>query len=482
MDKIAIIAITKHGAKLGEKLQKSLPGSQFFLSAKFKEEVSIVPNFFEVPIKNLTREIFNQYEALIYVVSLGAVIRTIAPYLKDKHTDPAVIVVDDKANFAISVLSGHVGGANALTEDVAKILGATPVITTASDVGKTIPVDILGRELGWTTELDENITKVSASVVNEELVGIYQDAGEKNWWKRDVPLPKNFKFFSSLEELAKSECKAALIITDKIIGEQYRELLKKSVLYRPKSLAIGMGCDKGVAQEQLDTLLHVTFSDNGLSVRSIKNVSTVDLKNREAGLLSFCQRHGWELVCYTREELVQLKDILPNPSEMVMKYLKIPGVSEPAAMLTAKTDQLVIQKTKGAMATLAVARINFKIMNSLENIWQALPQYQEKGAMKFDLGTTRVTLYMGAMEIPMVAFHPKEKFVLGSDQMEQFSKFLSTLNLELDCVEEVGNYKINRAYDGQYLGRVTKDAIKLHLSRIQEAGWDIFKGITEFFI
>ena len=359
-EKIAIIAITKHGALLAEKLHGALEKSELFISAKFKKEnIPGKVQFFETPIRELTEKIFNTYNALIYIVSLGAVVRTIAPFLKDKHTDPAVIVVDDKANFAISVLSGHVGGANELTEEISKICGAKPVITTASDVGKTIPVDILGREFGWTTELNENITKVSASVVNEEPVGIYQDAGEKNWWKREIPLPKNFKIYNSMEELANSDCKSALIITDRLIDEEFKALLQKSVLYRPKSLTVGMGCDRGTLQEELDQLLIETFNKHRLSPHSIKNISTVDLKNREAGLLSFCERHHWELVCYTREELAKLKDILPNPSEMVMKYLKIPGVSEPAAMLTAKSDQLVVEKTKGKMSTLAVARINF---------------------------------------------------------------------------------------------------------------------------
>jgi len=359
-EKIAIVAITKHGSALAEKINGKLEDSELFISAKFKREIPGNVTFFETPIKDLTSKIFNAFDALVYIVSLGAVVRTIAPYLKDKHTDPAIIVVDDKANFAISVLSGHVGGANELTEEICKLTGAKPVITTASDVGKTIPVDILGREFGWTTELGENITKVSASVVNEEAVGIYQDSGEKNWWKRDVPLPKNFKIFDNLDDLAASECKAALLITDRVLGEPYRELLKKSVIYRPKSLSVGMGCDKGTTQEQLDQLLQETFQKNNLSVKSVKCVSTVDLKNREAGLLAFCERHGWELICYTREELVQLKDILPNPSEMVMKYLKIPGVSEPAAMLTAKTDKLVVEKTKAPMSTLAVARVDFE--------------------------------------------------------------------------------------------------------------------------
>lgn len=358
-EKIAIIAITKHGSALAEKIHGALEKSELFISAKFKRDISGKVEFFETPIKDLTARIFNSYDALVYIVSLGAVVRTIAPFLKDKHTDPAVIVVDDKANFSISVLSGHVGGANELTEEISKITGALPVITTASDVGKTIPVDILGREFGWTTELNENITKVSASVVNEEPVGIYQDAGEPNWWKRDVPLPKNFKIYTSLEDLAASDCKAALLITDRILDAFYAELLKKSVIYRPKSLAVGMGCDRGTTQEQLDKLLEETFQKNRLSVKSVKNVSTVDLKNREAGLLAFCERHGWELLCYTREELVKLKDILPNPSEMVMKYLKIPGVSEPCAMLTAKTDKLVVEKTKAPMSTIAIARITY---------------------------------------------------------------------------------------------------------------------------
>lgn len=359
-EKIAIVGITKHGSAIAEKIHGKLERSELFISAKFKREIPGNVTFFETPIKDLTAKIFDSYDALVYIVSLGAVVRTIAPFLKDKHTDPAVIVVDDMANFSISVLSGHVGGANELTEEISRITGAKPVITTASDVGKTIPVDILGREFGWTTELGENITKVSACVVNEEPVGIFQDAGEKNWWKRDVPLPKNFKSYENLDELVASGCKAALLITDRILGEPYADLLKKSVLYRPKSLSIGMGCDKGTTQEQLDKLLEETFQKNNLSVKSVKCVSTVDLKNREAGLLAFCERHGWELVCYTRDELVQLKDILPNPSEMVMKYLKIPGVSEPAAMLTAKTDRLVVEKIKAPMSTIAVARIDFE--------------------------------------------------------------------------------------------------------------------------
>src|SRR5690242_12128250 len=122
--KTAVIAITKHGSALARRID-----GDRYISAKFRTDEPA--HYFEKPIKELTAELWPCYEALVYVVSLGAVVRTIAPFLKDKHVDPAVIVVDDKANFAISVLSGHVGGANELTERIAADLGAKAVITTA---------------------------------------------------------------------------------------------------------------------------------------------------------------------------------------------------------------------------------------------------------------------------------------------------------------------------------------------------------------
>lgn len=356
MKKNVIIAITKHGAALGRKLKAGLSESDLFISEKFREDGDSA-QYFSVPIKELTAKIFNEYEGLIYIVSLGAVVRTLAPYLKDKHTDPAVIVVDDKANFAISVLSGHVGGANALTTDVARILGAKPVITTASDVGKTIPVDILGREFGWKTERNENITKVSASVVNEEPVGIYQDAGETNWWKRESPLPKNFQRFESLAALVNAKLSSALIITDRIL-EDINGLLSKSVVYRPKSLILGMGCDRGVSLEEVESLVVETVRRHRLEIQCVKCIATIDLKMAEPALNQLSQKYGWPIITYARDELNSVGP-LPNPSKTVEKYVGTPGVSEPSAMLAANTRELVVEKTKSKMATLAVARIRY---------------------------------------------------------------------------------------------------------------------------
>lgn len=341
--KTAVIAITKHGAALARKLD-----GDRYIPTKFRTDEPA--HYFEKPIKELTAEIWPQYEGLVYIVSLGAVIRTIAPFLKDKHVDPAVIVVDDKANFAISVLSGHVGGANELTERIASQLGAQAVVTTASDVGKTIPVDILGRELGWTTDLEQNITKVSAAVVNEEPIAFVQETGEKNWWRRDTPLPKNIQIVS-LDEAR--PFKAVLIVTDRLVQEEF---LPKAVIYRPKSLVLGMGCDRGVTCSQVEEFVFSTLEQHGLSFKSVRNLATVDLKQDEPALVEFCGRHKLEMVFYPSEQLKKVR--APNPSAAVEKYVGTPGVAEPAAMLSSG-GELILPKQKAPMFTLAVARIPF---------------------------------------------------------------------------------------------------------------------------
>ena len=131
--------------------------------------------------------------------SLGAVIRLLAPHIKDKKTDPAVIVIDDNANFVISVLSGHLGGANELSNEIAEKMGATSVITTAADVNKTIAVDLVGKEFGWKIHDDSNVTRISAFMVNKEQIGVFQNAGQKEWWKGKMP--ENITFFSNVLDL-----------------------------------------------------------------------------------------------------------------------------------------------------------------------------------------------------------------------------------------------------------------------------------------
>ena len=235
--KIVLVAITKHGANQVAQLATKLPDADILVAEKFREllETSNKPaQFYSGPFREQIASLFKKYDQIIFFVSLGAVVRLVAPFLKSKDEDPGIIVVDDAAQFVIPVLSGHVGGANACAEMLADLLQATPVLTTASDVGKTIPVDILGRELGWQVEAPKiNITRVSAHVVNEEPVAFVQDAGSKNWWTRSTALPKNIHLFERFSDVDLSQFKAVLWVTNQNISDDIWEQMHESlVVYR----------------------------------------------------------------------------------------------------------------------------------------------------------------------------------------------------------------------------------------------------------
>ncbi|MFY9268713.1 MAG: cobalamin biosynthesis protein [Candidatus Manganitrophaceae bacterium] len=360
---LAVVAITKGGVEIARRLRDHFSQADFLISEKFAGAVGegVIP--LKGSLSKNVGDFFHAYDKIVFLVSLGAVIRLIAPHLKDKHVDPAILVVDDRAEFVISVLSGHVGGANAFTETVATALGATPVITTASDVGKTIPVDILGRELGWTLEGDENVTRVSACVVNEEPIAFLQETGEKHWWNRPTPLPSNIDCFTSLPALTEREqagrgYSAYLVVTDRSRNVFPESMQERIVLYRPKSLDLGMGCDRGTPLEEIEALIRTTFAQHQLEWKAIRTLATLDLKSDEPAFLQLCEKNGWRLVTFSKEELQQVEGIL-TPSAVVEKWVGTPSVSEAAALRSSGASGLLIPKVKAKRATLAVARVVF---------------------------------------------------------------------------------------------------------------------------
>src|SRR5919201_5718094 len=207
--KVAVVAITRQGIAIARRIKQNMAEAEIYVPAKHSDG-GIDVNWFSEQSTQLVGNLFKTYDALICIFSLGAVIRMVAPHLIDKKSDPAVIVIDDRANHVISALSGHLGGANALTRLVASFLSAQPVITTAADVNETIAVDLVGKEFNWTIDNFENVTKVSAFMVNEEKIAIYQDAGETNWWHG--PLPGNVIVVDSIDKIKSQEFKAGLII------------------------------------------------------------------------------------------------------------------------------------------------------------------------------------------------------------------------------------------------------------------------------
>jgi len=347
--KTSVLAITKNGVKIGLHLKNIFPEWSIFAPEKFSDKSSQISWYSEPTSKKIV-ELFKNSDSLICLFSLGAVIRLISPHLVDKKTDPAVIVIDDKENFVISVLSGHLGGANQLTQEIAEKIKAVPVITTAADVNKTLAVDLIGKDFGWSIDDDSTVTKVSAYMVNQEKIGVFQECGEKNWWKGD--LPKNVQMFESLEEMKKSGCKGYLIISDKLLEGKF---LENAVVYRPKSLVVGVGLHWDTTKDVINEGLESCMKDYKLSSKSIAKLVSIKKPKDVKGLIEFGKENGIPIEYVNREELAEIKT--PNPSKAVKSFEGTASVSEAAAIKVSKGELIVEKQKFPPNLTIAIARI-----------------------------------------------------------------------------------------------------------------------------
>ena len=365
--RVVLVAITRHGAQQVARLARSLPRATVCVAAKFADAMAGLDNPVQAyagAFKDEIGALFGAHDQIVFFVSLGAVVRLIAPHLRSKDEDPGVIVVDDAAQFVIPVLSGHVGGANAWAERLAALLGATPVLTTASDVGKTIPVDILGRELGWTLEAPKiNVTRVSAHVVNGEPVAVVQEAGSPHWWTRPTPLPANIQRFARLDEVDLARFKALLWITHAPVDEAtWARLHERLVVYRPPRprVAVGLGCDRGTPLATVAAALDQALQGAGLGRADVAVLASIDAKADEPAFAELAAAHGWPLRFYAAAQLAAVP--VPNPSATVLRHMGTPSVSEAAALLAAGGAVLLVEKYKlrgadGRNATVSLAPI-----------------------------------------------------------------------------------------------------------------------------
>ena len=350
MERIAIIAITKNGIKMAKGLKEKFPTWEIFAPEKFSDDDKKI-NWYNNSTTIKIKELFESNDGLICLFSLGAVVRLISPHLKDKKTDPAVIVIDDQAQFVISTLSGHLGGANQLTNDIAEQLGAIPVITTAADVNKTIAVDLVGKDLGWKIDDDSNVTKISAFMVNAEKIGVYQNCGVKNWWKNK--LPENVSTYSNIDELKKSQSKGYLIISDELINDN--EILENAVVYRPPSLVIGIGLHWDTTKDKIIEGLDASLQKFNLSKKSIARFVSIKKEKDVVGLKKVAEEMNIPLEFFDRSDLATIET--PNPSKMVEGYEGTASVSE-AAAIKSSGGNLIVEKQKFPPdLTIAIARI-----------------------------------------------------------------------------------------------------------------------------
>ncbi|MBF0210277.1 MAG: cobalt-precorrin 5A hydrolase [Desulfamplus sp.] len=361
--KISIWAITPGGLKIGEELLKSIPNSHFFISNKVSNLVdgsfAKTASLFD-SLSAIFQQEFNNYDAHICIFSTGIAVRIAAPLIKSKLSDPAIVVIDDRAIHAISLVSGHLGGANRLTIEVAKITGAAPVITTATDINQLPSIDMVAKDEHLIIENPEMIKEINMAFLKKEPIIVIDPMNLIT-----PHIPKELK----LDKIQNSD-RASVVCSDlniywSRVGGVSRETLtqniwccleERTLILRPLSLVVGMGCNRGTTKDELAELLKCSFIEHNLSTNSIAAFATTSLKKDEHGLLELAKSFKKPIKFYDNDELNSVKTI-KTPSKMVKKHIGVKSVCEAAAILASHNGKLIVPKIKQGNATLAVARI-----------------------------------------------------------------------------------------------------------------------------
>ncbi|PZF99565.1 precorrin-3B C(17)-methyltransferase [Micromonospora deserti] len=283
-------------------------------------------------------------DAVVAFLATGAVVRILAPLLRDKHTDPAVVVVDEAARHAVALLGGHAGGANELAATVGALLDATPVVTTATDAAGLPGLDTLG----WPVE--GAVAAVSRAILDGEPVRLVADAT----WPLPAlpenvhPVPAGPETPAGSGVAGRAEGGYQLLVTDRLVP-----LDDRTAVLRPPSLVAGIGASRGVPAAEVRGLLDRVLAAANLSPASLRHLASADVKADEAGIVATADALGVPLVTYPAAELAAVD--VPHPSEVVRAAVGTPSVAEAAALLGGAAE-LLVPKTATAMATVAVAR------------------------------------------------------------------------------------------------------------------------------
>jgi cobalt-precorrin 5A hydrolase len=302
---------------------------------------------------------FARYDHLIFFLATGAVTRLIAPCLDSKTTDPGVLAVDEAGRFVIPVLSGHQGGANAFARTVAGYLGATPVITTASDVIGGLSLDLVAETLGWVAEPAEQLKAAAMALVNQEPVAIIQEVGSPGSWLHTWELPPHVTWVPCVSDLPSRSYSAVVWITDRLVADLHGIEAERILWFRPPSLVLGVGCERGLPLAALEDGLEHFLRQAGYARASITALASLDRKADETAIVEMAQRSGWQTFFYGAGELARVTGIA-RPSSAVERCVGTPGVAEPAALLAARAERLLAEKQVVASA-LAPQRMTFAL-------------------------------------------------------------------------------------------------------------------------
>lgn len=347
--KLSMVSFTEKGILLSEQIAERLDGIEYALYTKCrtccKKEQTV--QFITKSIGEWAKEQFEEGNAFLFIGACGIAVRAIAPHIGDKLHDSPVLVMDEKGQYVIPILSGHVGGANELAFFLAGKSGARPVITTATDTNNQFAVDVFAKKNGLTIVNKDGIAKVSAKVLSGKHITMSIEQGHSQ--KNDKP-PEGIELieYPPLQKV------------DVVITSENREF-ETEILLRPKEYAVGIGCKRGKEAEKMERFIRDYLQRAGISPDQVFGMASIDVKQDEPGLLAWSRKEKIPFITYTAEELRSAEGIF-HKSEFVKEQVGVDNVCERAAMkMCGHGGRLIYEKHAEDGMTIAAARREWSV-------------------------------------------------------------------------------------------------------------------------
>ena len=351
--KIAILSITNNGRELALRIKESMKSVDVFFIKKdtdYKNDEVIVVN---KGLKEFIPQIFDKYDYLIFIMATGIVVRTIAPLIISKFSDPAILVMDEKGNNIISLLSGHMGGANEMTLYMSDLINSHPVITTATDVNKKSSLDMIAKKLnGHIDDFRDNVLKINSMLVNNEEVHLYIDGNYKI----------NHQGFTLYDEKTDLDKVRNLVIVtnkkdiNKILNKNIENLNEKIIKVTPKDIVIGVGCKKNTDSNHMKNSLIKFLAEYNIDINAVKEIGSIEIKKDEKAIIDLAKFLDVKFKTFSVEEISKV-DYLYEKSDWVKKNVGVYSVSDPVAHLLSE-GRVIINKQKYDGITFSIGRID----------------------------------------------------------------------------------------------------------------------------
>ncbi|MDD6207093.1 MAG: cobalt-precorrin 5A hydrolase [Clostridiales bacterium] len=338
---VACRAFTRSGMDVKHRIETGLSGKHQIEQKKI-EPLSRWTQYYMEERMDMDRQ-----NALVFIGAVGIAVRCIAPYIRDKYTDPAVVVVDDMGKHVIPVLSGHMGGANELAREIAQIIGGEPVITTATDLHAVFAVDEFAKKNNLWITSRERAKQISSALLSGKTVGL--SAGCQSV---QGTVPEGIHVPPQKMDSYQIYISASLPEKGNVADD--------SLHLVPKSLVVGMGCRIGVSEEKLEAFLKETLHKNRLCLRAVRAIASLDRKKEEPGLILLAQKLGIPFLTYTKQQLERTLGEF-HGSAYVEMVTGVDNVCERSAVLASEGGTLLVSKTIGDKITLAVAEKEWSV-------------------------------------------------------------------------------------------------------------------------